>query len=117
MITQHNVKMSPRMERLWKYIREERGISLTDFSTDECVERVQDQLLLGLKELEARVSASRGDRDRDLENLLVDYRTIMNRRPHARTTAAMQASEAAAIRARGIVAAARDEIVEQIKGR
>ncbi|MDO8599739.1 MAG: hypothetical protein Q7S02_06560 [bacterium] len=98
------------MERLWKYIREERGIDLSDFSTDESVERCQAALREGEVELERRIAATMPP-SRDLEHLLVDYRVIMNRRPHARTTGAMSASEAAALRARG---ATEDEIAEKI---
>lgn len=43
--TQHGAKMSPLMSKAWTYIRITRRISLTDFSTDACVERVADQLI------------------------------------------------------------------------
>ena len=99
MRTQHGVEMSPRMERLWRFIREERRIDLTDFSTDECVERVQAALRVGEKVLLARVAADA--HSKDLRDLLEDYRRIMNRRPRARTTEAMLRSERRALAARG----------------
>ena len=89
MLTVKHAVMSPRMERLWRYIREERGIqSLNDWSTDEGVERDQARLRAGEKVLEERLNAAhlRDHYDRDLANLLLDYRSIMNRRPHGRVT-------------------------------
>ena len=109
--TSHGAVMSPRMERLWRYVQDERRISLHDFSTDACVERVQKALREGEAELVRRSEKALGDRD--LRHLLADYRAIMNRRPHERTTAAMQRSEEAALRARGM---AEDEIAAQLKG-
>lgn len=62
--TSHGVEMSPRMSRLWTYIRIERGISLTDFSTDQCVERVATQLEV------ARDQAPTDELKRDIDCLL-----------------------------------------------
>lgn len=109
MNTVKGVKMSPRMERLWKFIREERGINLRDFSTDEDVERQQDALRDGEEVLVRRIAATMPP-SRELEELLLDYRTIMNRRPHGRVTEAMlREGEAKA-------QAARDEIAEKVRG-
>lgn len=82
MKTQHGVQMSPRKERLWRFIREECRINLTDFSTDEDVERAQASLQAGEAKLMARVEQDPDNRD--LVNLLGDYQNIMNRRPQAR---------------------------------
>lgn len=114
MLTTHGAKMSPRMERLWTYLREERGIdTLNDWATDECVEGEQERLRAAVADLEERVAAAPGDRD--LAHLLDDVRTIANRRPHERTDAAMERSRAAALRARGEVG--RDAIGDEIAGK
>ncbi len=110
MNTTHGVKMSPAMANLWRFIQEQ-GINLCDFSTDECVEREQEKLKAGEEVLLRRIAAT-APPSRELEHLLADYRAIMNRRPHERTDRAMQASEAAALRARGM---AEDEIAKQIE--
>lgn len=80
------------MARLWSFIRDERGLSLTDWSTDQDVEQHQDALRAGERVLEARLAESRENRRgayteaavRDLANLLADYRAICNRRPRER---------------------------------
>lgn len=82
MTTRKGAVMSSRMERLWRFIREERGIDLTDWSTDSDVEREQAALREGERVLADRLA--RAPEDRDLQNLLVDYQTIANRRPHER---------------------------------
>ncbi len=107
MITRKGATMSPRMERLWTFMRGRR-IGLDDWSTDECVEREQKALKAGEEELISILAKSPDDRD--LQHLLIDYRTIMNRRPHERATQAqIDASEKRALAAR-----AEDEIGEQI---
>ncbi len=77
--TSHGATMSPRMERLWIYIRDVRQISLADFSTDECVERV-------IGALQSAHDAVSGDSHQD-EELRRDLRAIMRRRPHDRVVA------------------------------
>jgi hypothetical protein len=59
------------MERLWAYIQDVRKIPLSDFSTDECVERVY-------KQLEAALAAA------PTKELAGDLECIMNRRPRNR---------------------------------
>lgn len=82
MKTQHGVKMSPRMERLWRYIREERKISLTDFSTDQCVERELPRLREAMANLEKRQTAKPSTETR---HMMLDLAAIMRRLPSART--------------------------------
>lgn len=77
MKTTKGATMSPRMERLWRYIKHERKIPLSDFSTDRCVERVYPQL-------EAALDAIPDDGSVENERLRRDLRTIMRRRPSAR---------------------------------
>ena len=108
MTTRHGVQMSPRMERVWKFIREERKISLTDFSTDDCVEAVQGALREGEKILVARLAKDPGNTD--LQVLLVDYRTIMNRRPQERVHNAKQATAKADV----AVSTGGDSVAEKI---
>lgn len=72
--TSHGAVMSPRMSRLWTYIRVTRGISLSDFSTDQCVERVFGQL-------EAAYEAAPS------EEIRRDLANIMRRRPANRVKA------------------------------
>lgn len=77
MKTSHGAVMSPRMERLWRYLKQERKIPLSDFSTDQCVERVYSQL-------EAALEAIPDDGTPENEMLYRDVRNIMRRRPAAR---------------------------------
>lgn len=78
MRTQHGATMSPRMERLWRYLRFERKIPMHDFSTDQCVER-------NFAALEAALAAVTGDTPQD-DELRRDIRAIMRRRPCSRVT-------------------------------
>ena len=71
MKTTKGATMSPRMERLWRYIKHERRIPLSDFSTDAQVERVY-------KQLKAAYEAAPTD------ELKRDLRCIMRRRPQNR---------------------------------
>ena len=111
--TAHGAKMSPRMSRLWTFLRVERGLEgrFHDWSTDEDVERLQAELREAEAVMVARCAAAPDDKT--LSDLLRDLRVIAERRPHERTTAAMQKSQAQALRARGM---AEDEIAAQIKG-
>ena len=114
MITTKGATMSPRMERLWTFIRE-REICLTDWSTDEHVEREQASLREGERALVTRAAAA--PEDRDLQNLLVDYRAIMNRRPHGRVDAtSLREGERRALAARVEIHNRGDEIAEKIGG-
>lgn len=58
MKTTHGAEMSPRMARLWTFMREQK-IPLSDWSTDEAVERCQDQLRAGETVLLSRQDDSR----------------------------------------------------------
>ena len=75
MRTTHGTTMSPRMERLWRYLRHERKIPLTDFSTDNDVER-------NYHRLQAALDAVPDDGTADA--LRRDIASIMRRRPTAR---------------------------------
>ena len=72
MKTKHGATMSPRMERLWYYIRSVRKIRLHDHSTDRCVARVMPELRAALEEAP------------DVPGLKADLRAIMRRTPCAR---------------------------------
>ena len=69
--TTHGAVMSPRMEALWAYIQDVRKISLSDFSTDECVRRVYPQLKAALADAPTPIVAK-------------DLQCIMNRLPKNR---------------------------------
>ena len=71
--TTQGATMSPRMSRLWTYLRIDCKIHLTDFSTDQGVERE-------IGKLQAALDAVQGD-SLDAENLRRDIRAIMRRRP------------------------------------
>ena len=125
MLTRHGKVMSSRMERLWAFMQEQR-INLNDWSTDQGVEREQAALRAGERVLVERLNAVHrryleltGDMDRDLANLLLDYRTIMNRRPHGRVTPeSLREGEALARKARAALhaGAGEDEITSKIRG-
>lgn len=79
MRTTHGAVMSPRMERLWRYIKIERKIQLHDHSTDQCIERVFPQL-------EKALAAIPDDGAVDSEELRRDLQCLMRRRPSARVS-------------------------------
>lgn len=74
MKTSHGAIMSPRMAKLWKYIKAERKIPLSDFSTDQSVKRCLPQLQAAL------------DATQDAE-IQADIKTLMRRVPSARVDA------------------------------
>lgn len=111
-LTQKGHKMSPRMERLWRYIQDELGLPLNDWSTDQCVENEQVRLKAGEEKLVRQIAATQPP-SLDLEHLLIDYRVIMNRRPSARMgNAQLAESEKKALAAR---ASGTDAIGDQIR--
>jgi len=73
--------MSPRMAKLWAYIRDERKIALYDFSTDSSISRVLPQLQAALDSTE----------DPEIRG---DLTTLMRRVPSARITPSGTASPA-----------------------
>ncbi len=82
MKTQHGATMSHRMERLWRFIKEEREINLSDWSTDDCVERELEKLTAAAAELQKRLANNSGDKN--LRDLADDLASIIGRRPKNR---------------------------------
>jgi hypothetical protein len=70
MLTQHGAVMSPRMARMWTFLRAE-GIPLTDFSTDSSVEACITKLTVALAHA---------------TELAADIENLTKRRPSARVT-------------------------------
>lgn len=82
MLTYFHVKMSPRMERLWSYIRDVEKISLHTMSTDRCVENSLPELRQAMKKLVDRLAVEEDPvRRTSLEMLRADLHCIMRRRP------------------------------------
>ncbi len=93
MKTPHGVPMSARMARVYGWLNDN-GVSLTPFSTDDCVERsiakieaLRDALQAKVDEMAPKVDL--GNKAFDLEyqayaNVLGDLAPIMRRRPATR---------------------------------
>jgi hypothetical protein len=78
--TSHGVQMSDRMARLYTWLSAN-GVGLSDFSTDECVQRELGKLVALRDELSALRAAAE---ERYLNDLDTDLVNIMRRVPSAR---------------------------------
>lgn len=88
--TTHGAVMSPRLSRLYTWLDDNR-IGLTDFSTDQCVERVLPRLRKLADELQAEIHARSVHPTATvpayLVHLAADLAAIMRRLPSARVPA------------------------------
>lgn len=78
--TSHGATMSPRLSRLYTWLQANK-VQLTDFSTDNCVERELARLTTLATELDALRAASPL---KYLDDLAADLACLMRRRPSAR---------------------------------
>jgi hypothetical protein len=83
--TAHNVAASPRMARLYWFLRDN-GVAIGDWATDANVEGE----LLKLKKLQVQLGVMAMDADHSARHLaevvLLDLENLMRRRPSARVT-------------------------------
>lgn len=81
--------MSPRMARIQYYMRTHRKIPIHDWSTDQTVMQVWDQLVAAQAYIEEMMKGAKqpdGENysQQELGNMLVDIAAIMRRRPENR---------------------------------
>ena len=84
--TTHGATMSPRLSRLYTWLQAN-GVSLTEFSTDNCVQRWMPQLERlrdELDELIAHENEHSPHPNKHLRHLATDLGAIMRRVPSAR---------------------------------
>jgi hypothetical protein len=81
--TAHGAICSPRLSRLYTWLNNN-GVSISDFSTDQCVERnLKTLLTLGAALDRLRETASA----RYLDDLAADLGNLLRRRPSMRVAA------------------------------
>lgn len=80
--TTHGAVMSTALARRWTWLQAN-GVSLTDFSTDECVAREMPKLIGLQAELE-KLIADHPEPPRYLTDVLGELRCLMRRSPAAR---------------------------------